>query len=64
MINDAVTLLQAFIEAMWMFFTSWKIPGFNFTPAQFILFIILFPIILNTVFAILSVTSSKKKDDD
>lgn len=56
MVSDSLEIARVLISEIWRFLTSWKIPGFNFTPAQLILFIVLFPIILSTIFSIFSVS--------
>lgn len=69
MTNDALTFMGVIISEFWRFLTSWYIPGFFFTPAQFIMFIMIFPLILRTVSDILTVSVStdvkaSKIDDD
>ena len=56
MSEDAFALMQSLIVNIWRFMTSWKVPGFNFTPAQLLMFSLLFPVILRFVFDFLSVS--------
>lgn len=56
MSNDAFTLMQSIITELWRFCTSWRVPGFNFTPAQLLMFSLLFPVILRFVFDLLAVS--------
>lgn len=64
MASDVILIMRTIITEIWRFLTSWYIPGFNFTPAQLIMFILLFPVIINAVFAILSVNVLDNKHDD
>lgn len=61
MTSDALEIARVLISEIWRFLTSWYIPGTNITPAAFICFWLLFPIILSTVFSILSISSDYKK---
>lgn len=39
MTDDAILVLKTLFETIWMFFTSWYIPGTNVTPAAMFLFL-------------------------
>lgn len=43
---DAISFLQWFFENIWKFFTSWKIPGTGVTPAGWLLFLVVAPLVL------------------
>lgn len=58
MSSNAMQLFQLIVNSMWTLFTSWKLPGLGFTPAQFVAFLLVFPLVLDFVSQILAGASS------
>lgn len=54
MSSNAMTFLELIINSMWRLFTGWKFPGLGFTPAQFFAFLLIFPLIIQFVYALFS----------
>lgn len=54
MSSNAMQFFQLIVNSMWKLFTTWKLPGLGFTPAQFVCFLVLFPIVLRFVSDIIS----------
>lgn len=46
MTADGFEFLSWFFPSIWQFFTSWKVPGTNVTPASWFMFIIVAGIVL------------------
>lgn len=55
MTQTSVAFIRCIIDSMWTLATGWYLPGLGFTPAAWILFLILFGIVLRTVISILTV---------
>lgn len=58
MSSNAMQLLQLIVNSMWTLFTTWKLPGLGFTPAQFVAFLLVFPLVLDFVSSILGGVTS------
>lgn len=58
MSSNAMQLLQLIVNSMWTLFTKWKLPGLGFTPAQFVAFLLVFPLVLDFVSSILGGVTS------
>lgn len=56
MTNEALEIFGALVNSIWVLFTSWHVPGTNFTPAQFYLFLLLLPLIIKLVKSIVTVS--------
>lgn len=58
MSSNAMQFLQLIVNSMWALFTRWKLPGLGFTPAQFVAFLLVFPLVLDFVSSILGGVTS------
>lgn len=56
MTADGLTFLQWFFTNIWYFFTSWKIPGTGVTPAGWLLFLLLAPMVLALIQKLIGVS--------
>lgn len=56
MTQDGVLFLQWFFQNIWHFFTDWKIPGTGVTPAGWLLFLLLAPMVLYLIQKLLGVS--------
>lgn len=54
MTETALKLTKCILTQMWAFATSWKLPGINLTPAQCIMFILMFGTVLRFAFSLLN----------
>lgn len=54
MTNNAYLLMQAWLNSIWKLFTSWYIPGTNFTPGQWLFFLLMLPLIVKLVKGVLT----------
>ena len=46
---DAIDFLTWFFPAIWKFFTDWKIPGTNTTPASWAFFLMVAGLVLTII---------------
>lgn len=53
MTADALAFVQFFFESTWAFFTSWKVPGTDATPASLLLLVLVVAFTLKVVKKIL-----------
>lgn len=63
MSRPVIELMRCIIDNMWLLATGWKLPGINITPAQGIMFILLFQLVLRFVFSLLNFSTMAFGDD-
>lgn len=54
MSQNAMTFFELIISSMWHLMTAWQLPGLGFTPAQLFAFLMIFPLVVNFVYSLLS----------
>lgn len=67
MSSDFLQILQGFTSSIWTLFTSFKIPGLNFSPAVLLFGILSFHLAIKMLSGIFNVTTSnagRKKDEE
>lgn len=64
MTSDAFLLMQAWLVNIWRLFTSWHIPGTNFSPAQWFFFLLMAPLTVRLVKSILTFALAEFLSDD
>lgn len=67
MSSDFLQILSGFTNAIWTLFTSFKIPGLNFSPAVLLFGILSFHLAIKFLSGVFNVTTSntgRKKDDE
>ena len=56
MTSDGISILEWFFDTFWLFFTSWKIPGTNVTPATWFIFLIFAGLVLSLIVRLFGVS--------
>lgn len=62
MSSDFIQILQGYFSAIWSLFTSFRIPGVNFSPAIMIFGILSFGLALKLMHGILTMTTNGISD--